>query len=98
MSPLDTLLNHFATQEMAKGGNTTAHKFMKEMVGPSDTFRRIKDYSRIYKSKVFVPPKPEDRVLMFPDQSGAYLHSDGLVTFMGKDIFDETFDWEVDEN
>jgi len=43
--------------------------------------------------RVFVPPKPEDRVLMFADKSGVYVFKNGFCTPMGEDISHEIHDW-----
>jgi hypothetical protein len=46
------------------------------------------------RSRVFIPPKPEDRVIMFPDNSGVYVHKDGFCTPMGADISHEVGAWQ----
>lgn len=45
------------------------------------------------KCRLFVPTKVEDRVVMMSDNSGAYIHSDGIVTPMGSDISQEIGQW-----
>ena len=80
-------------------GNKQAHSFLQDQAAsPNAKPDRVKYHldNRYYGARVFIPPKEEDRVVMFDDNSGVYIHSDGLVTPMGDDISHEVDKWEED--
>lgn len=88
---------------MGGQGKTSAHQFVRESgVRPLYYFYNYglpgiqeKTRQRIGKQcRAFIPPKDKDRVLMFEDKSGAYVHEDGLVTFLDSDISDEISNYQ----
>lgn len=76
-------------------GNTQAHSFISDQVSrPNAKPDTLKYGIRRYQgARIFIPPKEEDRVIMFADKSGVYVHSDGLCTPMGDDISEEINQW-----
>lgn len=44
---------------------------------------------------LYVPDHQDERVVLFPDGSGAYVHRDGFVTPMGDDIRQEVGAWRL---
>ena len=93
MSPeFERLLDRLAMLQMGNKGNTEAHLFLEDAA--KNPLRNAEESEwRSRGAKVFVPPKAEDRVIMFEDKSGVYVHSDGFCTPMGSDISGEVGDW-----
>jgi hypothetical protein len=83
-------------------GKTKAHRFIHDLgvdtVGENaeQVCKYAKERAFVWAgpSRVFIPPTPEDRVLMFSDNSGAYIHADGFATPMGEDISHEIGAWQ----
>lgn len=95
MSDLLKGLDRLLMLQMGNNGNTKGHIFLEKMA--SWPMRNSKDADwrcRGDGNRIFIPPKPEDRVVMFSDKSGVYVHSDGLCTYMDKDISNEVKDWQ----
>lgn len=79
---------------MGNMGNTLAHIFLEKMATRSvEKSKDVIFYARRERCRIFIPPKPEDLILMFKDNSGVYVHADGLCTLMG-DISPEIHDWD----
>lgn len=81
--------NHFldrmAMLMMGGEGNKEANLFLEDCArSPITDVTMIWHHRR--GQKVFIPPKQEDRVIMFSDGSGVYVHKDGFCTPMGQDI------------
>lgn len=93
---MDELLDQLLMLSMGGNGHTQAHLFLQDcgIAKPLDGKTAvIKAKRKRGDVRCFIPPKDEDRVLMFADNSGVYVHSDGLVTIMGKDISNEIDQW-----
>ncbi len=75
----------------AAKGDTQAHEFMQRQSARPNI--KPLDIKRQCYGRVFIPPKEEDRVVMFDDNSGVYVHSDGFMTPMGSDISHEIHQW-----
>lgn len=84
----DRLLDQLAMLMMGNQGHKEANLFMEDCAR-----NPIRDVTFIWNGRrgqrVFIPPKQEDRVIMFLDGSGVYVHKDGFCTPMGQDIRQE---------
>lgn len=79
------LMDQLAMLMMGNQGHKEANLFMEDCARFP-----ITDVNMIWNTRrgqrMFIPPKQEDRVIMFLDGSGVYVHKDGFVTPMGEDI------------
>ncbi len=83
------LLDRLAMFQFGANGKKRAHMFLQDRAeNPLGSMKDIWWACR-YDVRIFVPPKPDDRVLMFDDNSGVYVFKDGFCTPMGDDISHE---------
>lgn len=96
----DKILDRLAMLQLGNRGNSRSHIFLERLARSSMAdvdqtceyvVKRAKSFD--HTCKVFIPPKPEDRVVMFTDNTGVYIFSDGFATPMG-DISKEVSQWE----
>ena len=95
-NPLDTFADQLLMLDMARHGSSTAHRFLENLgKSPAADAAAAKERARCFRggTRFFTPPKEEDTVVMFADNSGVYLHKDGLCTIMGSDISHEIHQW-----
>jgi hypothetical protein len=93
METFDDLLDTMLMSQLGAQGNTLAHMFLQDMRKP-DMNNLQMSFWRRGQVRIFIPPKDEDRVVMFEDNSGLYIHNSGLCTPMGADISHEIHQWE----
>ncbi len=97
----ENFLDKLLMLKMSRDGNTNAHKFLQQSaLNKPQNIQAALDCASSYfvKTRFFIPPKEQDRVIMFGDKSGVYVHSDGLCTIMGKDISHEVNAWTETKN
>ncbi len=93
---IEKLLDQVLMSDMGSKGSTLAHMFLQDRLArPITDIKHLKHMTR-QPSKVFIPQKEEDRVIMFKDNSGIYVHNDGFCTPMGDDISKEVIKWVQD--
>lgn len=92
MTVLEKFQDQLLMADMGSKGHTRGHHFLQdchyrhpESVDGAKMMARSRDRG----VRFFVPPKKEDRVALFTDGSGVYIHKDGLCTIMGSDIREE---------
>ncbi len=74
-------------------GKSRAHSFIMDVARLGGVKPDAVDLHARGVVSVYVPPRETDRVVLFEDGSGAYVHADGLVTPMGDDIRHEVVQW-----
>lgn len=97
---LDELGERLLMSQFGAAGNKLAHMFLQDRA--ASPLRNLDDLKYVASRRgrglglprIFVPPKNEDRVIMFADNSGVYVHSDGFCTPMGDDIRHEIGAWK----
>ena len=94
---LDRLLMSMTASKAARRGRyTQADSFMADVArGPGGNAEEVVAYCARQVHSVYRPPKAADRVVLFADGSGAYVHADGLATPMGPDIRGEVSAWTL---
>ena len=93
----EVALDRLLASMMGGRGNTQGHNFLQDYAASPIHAMDDLSYHLRRRSKgvrVFIPLKESDRVLMFADKSGVYVHEDMMVTFMGEDISHEVGAWQ----
>jgi hypothetical protein len=89
-SKSNQLLDQLAMLMMGSKGNKEANLFLEDCARlPLKDAKDVYWYNQRRDSRLFIPPKKEDRIIMFSDGSGVYVHKDGFCTPMGEDIRQE---------
>lgn len=94
---MEQLADQLLMLRMGSYGHSRAHMLLQDLgaIGRHDREMSIIAARRKDRAvRIFVPPEQEDRVLMFSDNSGVYVYSDGLCTIMGVDIAHEIVQWQ----
>lgn len=91
------LLDQLAMLHMGNQGDTMGHVFLEKIIhyklkDPDTVVRMAAGY---HLQHAYLPPHETDRILMFEDNSGVYVHEDGFCTILGKDISDEVHRYEL---
>ena len=93
---VDRFLDQLCMLSMGSKGTTQAHMFLQDRAAyPMKNAKEAEWHGARVGAviAVFIPPKPEDRVMLFEDNSGVYVHKDGFCTPMG-DISKEVHAWQ----
>lgn len=86
---MNDILDRILMLQMGHGGNTSAHVFLER----SSLYPKVNAEEMMYRlprgTRKFIAPKENERIVMFGDNSGIYVHADGFCTIMGSDISTE---------
>ena len=94
LSAAEDLADRIAMSHFGSMGSTMSHLFLQDrLIKPIRNMNELRFFAR-RPARIFLPPNNEDRVVMFVDNSGVYVHSDGFCTPMGSDISHEIHQWE----
>ena len=86
---VDQFLDQLLMLKFGNQGNKEANLFLEDCARYPITDVNMIWHRRTDQrtdQRMFIPPKQEDRIIMFSDGSGVYVHSDGFCTPMGADI------------
>ena len=94
---IDALLDQILMLRLGNAGNSFANMFIEDAArynSGSETAQSRTWQIRGAHRKFRGPKNDGSIIVMFSDNSGAYIHPDGFVTPMGKDISHEVSQWE----
>ncbi|HEU5059147.1 MAG TPA: hypothetical protein VFU21_21590 [Kofleriaceae bacterium] len=94
---IDALLDQILMLQLGNAGNSLANMFIEDAAryGGGERTAESRTWHIRGAHRKFRGPKNDGSIIvMFSDNSGAYIHPDGFVTPMGKDISHEVSQWE----